>query len=109
MSEVLFKGEAEESAAPAEEPAQDSGTVALSADDFAALEERILRAVDQLKRERQAKAAAEERAAQAEVQAREQSGYVERLEHDLKQLRSERDHVRQRIDRLLKQLDALEV
>jgi hypothetical protein len=109
MSEILFKGEAEEAAGPAEEQPQETATLALSADEFAALEERVLRAVDLLKRERQARAAAEERAAHADAQAGEQGASLERLEHEVKQLRAERDHVRQRVDRLLKQLDALEV
>ena len=57
--------------APAE-PAAASGALAVSGDDFSALEERVLRAVDLVKRERQARAAAEERAALAEAQLREQ-------------------------------------
>ena len=108
MAEILFKGEAEEAAAQGGEQVQESGTLALSADEFAELEERILRAVDQLKRERHDRAAAEERAAQAEAQAREQSAHAGRLEQEIRQFRAERDHVRQRIDKLLKQLDALE-
>ena len=109
MSEILFKGEAEEISGQVDEQAQETGTVALSADDFAALEERILRAVDQLKHERQARSAAEERAAQAEALAREQNARADRLERDIQQLRAERDHIRKRIDKLLKQLDALEM
>jgi hypothetical protein len=31
------------------------------------------------------------------------------LERDVKQLRAERDHVRQRVDKVLKQLDSLEL
>ena len=80
-----------------------------SADDFSALEERILRAVELVKRERQARAAAEERATKAEAQLSEQAPLVEQLKQEVRSLRAERDHVRQRVERLLSQLDALEL
>jgi hypothetical protein len=109
MSEILVKGEAEDGVAESDEHAGEAETLALSADDFSALEERILRAVELVKRERQARAAAEERATQAQTQLSEQGAQVERLERDVKQLRAERDHVRQRVDKVLKQLDSLEL
>jgi chromosome segregation ATPase len=86
-----------------------SGHLTLSASDFSALEERILRAVEVVRRERHARAAAEERAARAEEQLREQAPLMEQLEKDLNALRAERDHVRERVERLLGQLDALEL
>ncbi len=89
--------------------AREPAALAFSADEFAAIEERVLRAVEVLKRERQARAAAEERAAQAESQLHEHGAQHERLEREVKQLRAERDHVRERVDKLLKQLDALEL
>jgi hypothetical protein len=94
-----------ESHAAAAEP----GSLALSVDDFSALEDRILRAVNLVKRERQARAEAEERAVKAEAQFSEQAPLVERLQKDLNVLRSERDMVRQRVEKLLTQLDALEL
>jgi len=78
-------------------------------DDFSALEERILRTVNLVKRERLARAAAEERAALAEAQSLEQAPLVEQQQQELNALRAERDHVRQRVERLLSQLDALEL
>ena len=84
-------------------------TLALSADDFSALEERVLRAVELVKRERMARTEAEERAALAEAQLREQMPLVDRLQTEVKTLRTERDQVRQRVERLLSQLDALEL
>ncbi len=81
----------------------------LSADDFSALEDRVVRAVELVKRERQARAAAEERAAKAEAQIAEQSPAVDQLKQEVRSLRSERDQVRQRVERLLAQLDALEL
>lgn len=84
-------------------------TVSLSADDFRALEERILRAVEMVKRERQARVAAEERAALAESQLQNEGPHIAQMEKELSAMRAERDHVRQRVERLLAQLDALEL
>jgi hypothetical protein len=92
-----------------QEPVVEPGNLALSVDDFSALEERILRAVNLVKRERLARAEAEERAAKAEAQLHEQAPLVDQLQKDIGALRAERDHVRQRVERLLAQLDALEL
>jgi outer membrane murein-binding lipoprotein Lpp len=89
--------------------AEQQGVVALSTDEFAALEDRILRAVEVVRRERQSRVAAEERATQAEAQVRELTPQVAQLEQELNGLRAERDHVRGRVERLLGQLDALEL
>jgi septal ring factor EnvC (AmiA/AmiB activator) len=88
---------------------EEQGTLAMSADDFSALEERVLRAVEVVRRERQARSEAEDRAAKAESQLTEQGHQLERVEQDVKQLRAERDHVRERVEKLLKQLDTLEL
>lgn len=97
----------EEKSAPAEMPAPAALTVSI--DDFTALEERVLRAVALVKQERQARLAAEERAAQAEAQVLDQSPRLEQMGAELAALKVERDHVRQRVERLLQQLDALEI
>jgi hypothetical protein len=94
---------------PAPELALEPAALALSADDFTALEERVLRAVDLVKRERLARVAAEQRASAAEAQLREAAPVAESLEKEVSALRAERDHVRQRVERLLSQLDALEL
>jgi hypothetical protein len=109
MSEFSWSSEVMEEAQQLEERVAESGTLALSVDDFAALEERILRAVDLVKRERASRVAAEERAAHAEAQLKQQAPLVQELLLDVKHLRAERDHVRQRVERLLAQLDALEM
>jgi hypothetical protein len=85
------------------------GTLALSLDDFSSLEDRILRAVNLVKRERLARAAAEERAAQAEAKLHEQEQLTEQVQKEIDALRGEREHVRQRVEKLLTQLDALEL
>ncbi len=115
-----FAWEAEDAQAPQSEPASQSepephqvsapeANLTLSADDFSALEERILRAVEVVRRERQSRTAAEERAARAEAELRAQAPLIEQLEKELHLLRAERDQVRERVERLLGQLDALEL
>jgi septal ring factor EnvC (AmiA/AmiB activator) len=109
----------------AREPEEAASLIALavSADEFSALEERVLRAVEMLKHERQARAAAEVRVAEAEdrarqaearfepveTQLREQMMQVDQLRGEISSLRAEREAVRHRVDRLLGQLDALEI
>jgi hypothetical protein len=93
---------------PSHEEFAEVEALALSVDDFSALEERIVRAVELVKRERLARAAADERASQAEAQVRHQATLSEQLQSELNALRAERDLVRQRVERLLAQLDALE-
>jgi chromosome segregation ATPase len=111
-SEVADQPEAEHSE-PEEkqldEPAASAETLALSVNDFSALEEKILRAVNMVKRERQARTAVEERLAKAEAQLREQAPLAEQLQSEVNALRAERDQVKQRVERLLGQLDALEL
>lgn len=97
-------GNGNEAVAPAEAPA-----LAVSADDFSALEERIVRTVEMVKRERQARLDAEERAAKAESMLGEQAPHVEEIEKEVQALKAEREQVRKRVERLLAQLDALEV
>jgi chromosome segregation ATPase len=104
-------------------PETDSAALALSVDEFAALEERVLRAVNLVKRERVARTTAEDHAREMEArladhteklnqhaaQLSEHLAHVEQLQGEVKTLRSERDHVRQRVERLLSQLDELEL
>jgi hypothetical protein len=94
--------------APAEERAADSGALTVSADEFSALEERVLRAVNLVKRERLARTAAEERALAAEAQLAEQTESQKNLRRELDTLQAEREAVRQRVEKLLAQLDTLE-
>jgi len=112
MSELPWAPEAEEQEQIDHQPdhgAGEPGTLSLSRDDFSSLEERILRAVNLVKRERSARTAAEERAAQAEASLSEQTSNIELLQKEIASLRAERDHVRQRVEKLLGQLDALEL
>ena len=112
MSESLWQSDAvgeTQTEARAGEPAAESSALTLSADEFSALEERIVRAVEMVKRERQARADAEKRADAAEARLREAAPLTENLQKEVGALRSEREQVRQRVERLLSQLDALEL
>ena len=99
----------EDVAEAAAEPREESNDLTLSVDEFSALEERILRAVNLVKHERQARMAAEERATKAEIQIGNDVLLLDRLQAEIETLRAERNNVRQRVERLLAQLDALEL
>ncbi len=112
MSELPWGTEVAEETRPEnqpESPAAEPGTLALSADEFSALEERVLRAVNLVKRERAARNEAEERALQMEIKLEEQTATTDQLQKEIGSLRSEREQVKQRVERLLSQLDALEL
>ncbi|HMF62537.1 MAG TPA: hypothetical protein VK608_00480 [Edaphobacter sp.] len=75
-------------------------TSTISVDEFQALEQKVLRAVEIVKREREARAAAE-----AEVASlREQLAVQTSANSTLNQ---ERDAVRQRVEKMLQQMDEL--
>lgn len=119
MSETFWESDAAVETANEGQPGganEESAALAVSVDDFAALEDRIRRAVELVRRERQARAEAEAHAAelearvtQAEAQVQAQMPMVEQLHNELHALRAEREQVRQRVERLLQQLDSLEL
>ena len=78
-----------------------------AADDFALLEQRIVRAVELLKNERSARATAEGNAATLQQLLDEQSQQLADTEARLKALENEREQVRSRVERMMKQLDEL--
>ncbi len=90
----------------------DQGAETLAAADFQALEERVLRAVELLKAEREAHAAAtakieelQRHSGELERQLASRGEDASRLESEISHLQQERDHVRGRVERLLKHLD----
>ena len=85
------------------------GRLALSSSDFSALEDRVTRTINLVKTERQARAAAEQRAESLDSQLNEQLSLVKSLQEEVRTLNTERDQVRQRVERLLSQLETLEV
>jgi chromosome segregation ATPase len=118
MSEFSWETEQQHPPAAEHEPKQSPApeTISLSASDFAAIEERIVRAVELVRRERQLRSEAEARAASAEARVeqadtalREQMASADELGKELAALRTERNEVKERVERLLSQLDALEL
>ncbi len=107
MAELSF-GEEVAEAHQDQRPAEQAGALTVSADEFAALEERVLRTVNLVKREKLARAAAEERALAAEALLADQTEAAKNLGREIDSLRAEREAVRQRVEKLLSQLDALE-
>ena len=106
MSQTLLVPEAAEDQ---QKQQSEEGSLSLTAADFSGLEERVVRTVELVKRERQARSAAEERATKAEAQLNEQNPILDQQKQEIRALRAERDQVRQRVERLLSQLDALEL
>jgi chromosome segregation ATPase len=81
----------------------------VGADDFAALEQRIMRTVDLLKAERSARVAAEDQVAELQQRLDAQTADTQEVASEIEAYKSERDLVRTRIERLLRQLDELSV
>ena len=89
-------------------------TGSISVDEFQALEQKVLRAVEIVKREREARAAAEAQAAAAQTEIatlRAQLAAHNQAQADvqtqLTTLNQERDLVRQRVEKMLHQIDEL--
>ncbi|MBW4026414.1 hypothetical protein [Acidipila rosea] len=81
--------------------------ISINADDLNALEQRVLRTVDLLKQEREARANAEQNSNTLQQLLDEQSVQLTQTQEQLRALEGEREHVRQRVERLLKQLDEI--
>jgi type VI protein secretion system component VasF len=79
----------------------------ISTDDFSALEERVTRAVEVVKRERTARAEAEQNATRLQSLLDAQSALLEQAKEQMWTLEREREQVRQRVERLLKQIDEI--
>lgn len=79
----------------------------IDADDFHALEEKIYRTIEQLKAAREAKAVAERMVARLRQQMEERAELFESLRQEVVTLRRDREEVRTRIEKMLKQIDAL--
>lgn len=79
----------------------------MAVDDFSALEERVVRTVELVKRERAARAEAEKNAARLQSLMDAQAALLEQAKEQLRALEREREQVRQRVERLLKQIDEI--
>jgi chromosome segregation ATPase len=82
-------------------------TSTISVDEFQALEQKVLRAVEIVKREREARAAAEAQVASLNEQLESQLSSQIAVEAQLNTLSKERDTVRQRVEKMLQQMDEL--
>ncbi len=84
-----------------------STSAILSTDEFQALEQKVLRAVDVLRHERDARAAAEIEVARLREQLRTEAEATHTAQAELSALQQEREHVRQRVEKMLQQMDEL--
>jgi septation ring formation regulator EzrA len=76
-------------------------------DDFPALEEKIYKAIELLKSAREGKAAAERDANRLREQLETREEELDVLRGEMIALRKEREEVRSRVEKMLKQMDAL--
>jgi uncharacterized coiled-coil DUF342 family protein len=95
-----------------------STAAAMSVDEFQALEQKVLRAVEIVKKEREARSAAEAevaslreqlkaQSAAAEERARDSHREREAAESQIAALSKERETVKQRVEKMLEQMDEL--
>jgi chromosome segregation ATPase len=82
-------------------------TTGVSANDFQTLEEKVYRTIELLKAAREAKAAVERDAARLREQMGAREEEVEMLRNENVSLRREREEVRGRVEKMLRQIDAI--
>ena len=81
--------------------------VAVSVDEFQALEEKVLRAVEIVRHEREARSVAEAETVRVREQLAEQTAFAEMAMASLKTLEDERTVIRERVEKMLTQMDEL--
>jgi len=79
----------------------------VSSDDFHSLEEKVYRTIELLKTARDAKAAAERDASRLREQLELREEEIESLRSEMIGLRKEREEVRGRVEKMLRQIDEL--
>ena len=82
-------------------------TASISVDEFQALEQKVLRAVEIVKKEREARAKAEAEIAQLREQLEFQTLVASEAQTAVNTLTKERDNVKQRVEKMLQQMDDL--
>lgn len=85
----------------------DEAEVAATVDDFSALEQRVLRAVELVKTERAAREQSEQHAVQLQSTLDAQAALLAQTQEQVRNLERERDQVRQRVEKMLQQLDEI--
>ncbi len=79
----------------------------ISVDEFQALEQKVLRAVEIVKREREARAAAEAEVERLREQLNAQAAASATAQSEISTLAKEREAVKQRVEKMLQQMDDL--
>ena len=82
-------------------------TTTISVDEFQALEQRVMRTVEMIRAEREARATAESEVVALKELLDTASAENVELTQELRALKNEREHVKGRVDAMLKQLDEL--
>lgn len=82
-------------------------TATVSVDEFQALEQKVLRAVEIIKQEREARAKAEAEITGLREQLEFQTLVAQEAQSAVNTLTKDRDSVRQRVEKMLQQMDEL--
>jgi hypothetical protein len=82
-------------------------TATVSVDEFQALEQKVLRAVEIIKQEREARAKAETEISNLREQLEFQTLVGQEAQAAVNALTKDRDNVRQRVEKMLHQMDEL--
>ncbi len=82
-------------------------TATISVDEFQALEQKVLRAVEIVKKEREARAKAEAEVTALREQLEFQTLVASEAQTAVNTLTKERDNVKQRVEKMLQQMDDL--
>lgn len=88
-------------------PTEIAPSAAVSADEFQALEQKVLRAVEIVRREREARTAAEAEVTALRQQLEDLTGASNTAQTQITSLNQERDQVRIRVEKMLQQMDEL--
>jgi len=84
-----------------------AGSATISADEFQALEQKVLRAVEIVRREREARAAAEAEVTVLRDQLEALTAASNAAQTQITTLNQEREAVRARVEKMLQQMDEL--
>jgi septal ring factor EnvC (AmiA/AmiB activator) len=82
--------------------------LAVAVDTLAALEQRVVRTIEMLNREREQRGEIEKELASVRSQLDHQQAQGATLQREIEELHRERDTVRTRVERLMSSLDAIE-
>lgn len=77
------------------------------ADDFQTLEDKVYRTIEMYKASREARTTAEREVERVRAQLKEAEQEVDTLRREAVQLRKDREEVRSRVEKMLRQIDAV--